>query len=166
MAGGVKRLSKVAREFNVGIHTLIDFLASKDITVESNPNTKIDVGTYSILQAEFQSQISAREESQKVSIGTEKETITLEQVQGIEPEKEVEITPEPIPEPTPEPVAEVVIEEKFVEEVEEVVVEVVKAPVNKTPIIQEVADTEEDGDLKVLGKMFLFLLRNPVLLGL
>jgi len=72
MAGGVKRLSKVAREFNVGIQTIIEFLGSKDITVESNPNTKIDAETFSILQAEFQSEISAREESQKVSIGTEK----------------------------------------------------------------------------------------------
>ena len=77
MAGGVKRLSKVAREFNVGIQTIIEFLASKDITVESNPNTKIDAETFNILQAEFQSEISAREESQKVSIGTEKETITI-----------------------------------------------------------------------------------------
>ena len=77
MAGGVKRLSKVAREFNVGIQTLIEFLASKDIKVESNPNTKIDAEIYSVLKAEFQSEISAREESEKVSIGTEKETITF-----------------------------------------------------------------------------------------
>ena len=88
MAGEkLKRLSKIAREFNVGIHTLVEFLASKDIKIENNPNTKIDATVYSVLSAEFQSEISAREESEKVSIGTEKETITLEQVQGI-PEKE------------------------------------------------------------------------------
>jgi translation initiation factor IF-2 len=90
MAGAAKRLSKVAREFNVGIHTLVEFLASKSITIESNPNTKIDAEVYGVLLAEFQSEISAKEESEKVEIGTEKETITLAQVQGITPEKEKE----------------------------------------------------------------------------
>jgi len=136
MAGGVKRLSKVAREFNVGINTLIEFLASKDITVESNPNTKLDAEIYSILQTEFQSEISAREESQKVSIGTEKETITLEQVQGIEPEKVEEKAPEPV------------VEEKK----EEPVVEAPKAEVPKVEEVKEDAKTE-DGELKVLGKI-------------
>ena len=75
-----KRLSKVAREFNVGIQTLVEFLASKNVDIESNPNTKIDAETYQVLLGEFQSEKSAKEESKKVSIGTEKETITLEQV--------------------------------------------------------------------------------------
>ena len=102
MAGAAKRLSKVAREFNVGIQTLVEFLASKDIKIESNPNTKIDAEIYGVLLAEFQSEISAKEESEKVSIGTEKETITLEQVQGIVPEKEeekvVDVKPEVVEE--------------------------------------------------------------------
>lgn len=82
----IKRLSKVAREFNVGIQTLVEFLASKNIEIESNPNTKIDAKIYEILLGEFQSEKSAKEESKMVSIGTEKETITLDQVQ---PEVEV-----------------------------------------------------------------------------
>jgi translation initiation factor IF-2 len=90
MAGAAKRLSKVAREFNVGIQTLVEFLESKSITIVSNPNTKIEAEVYSVLLAEFQSEISAKEESEKVEIGTEKETITLAQVQGVIPEKEKE----------------------------------------------------------------------------
>src|SRR3990167_6285731 len=82
-----KRLSKVAREFNVGIHTLVEFLASKGFDLESNPNTKIEPDAYTILLNEFQSEKSAKEESKKVSIGTEKETITLAQVQAIAVEK-------------------------------------------------------------------------------
>ncbi len=85
----IKRLSKIAREFNVGIQTLIEFLASKGIEVESNPNTKIEADVYEILVDEFQSEKSAKEESKKVSIGTEKETITLEKVKE-EPKKEEE----------------------------------------------------------------------------
>jgi translation initiation factor IF-2 len=89
-----KRLSKVAREFNVGIQTLIEFLASKGVELESNPNTKIEGEVYNILLSEFQSEKSAKEESKKVSIGTEKETITLAQVQGTAVEKEEEKVPE------------------------------------------------------------------------
>ena len=93
MAGAAKRLSKVAREFNVGIQTLVEFLASKNIKIESNPNTKIEAEVYGVLLTEFQSEISAKEESEKVSIGTEKETITLEQVHGSTLENE-EVKPE------------------------------------------------------------------------
>jgi translation initiation factor IF-2 len=91
----IKRLSKVAREFNVGIQTLVEFLASKDIAIESNPNTKIDAEIYKVLVAEFQSEKSAREESEKVSIGTEKETITLDQVQTTPEVKEEPKAEEP-----------------------------------------------------------------------
>ena len=104
MAGAAKRLSKVAREFNVGIQTLVEFLASKNIKIESNPNTKIEAEVYGVLLTEFQSEISAKEESEKVSIGTEKETITLEQVHGSIPEKE-EVKPEVAKKKTAKPKA-------------------------------------------------------------
>ena len=35
------RLSKAAREFNLGVETIVDFLASKGIEVERKPNTKL-----------------------------------------------------------------------------------------------------------------------------
>lgn len=89
----IKRLSKVAREFNVGINTLVDFLSTKGIQIENNPNSKIDGATYQVLVGEFQSEKSAKEESKKVSIGTQKETITLE---GHEVKKEVKIEEKPV----------------------------------------------------------------------
>jgi hypothetical protein len=42
MAGKVKRLSKVAKELNVGISTIVEFLSGKGVEIDSNPNTKID----------------------------------------------------------------------------------------------------------------------------
>ena len=45
----VKRLSKVARELNVGISTIVDFLNNEGKEVSSNPNTKIDEELYMIL---------------------------------------------------------------------------------------------------------------------
>ena len=37
----VKRLSRVAKECNVGIQTIVDFLHKKGFTIENNPNAKI-----------------------------------------------------------------------------------------------------------------------------
>ena len=34
------RLNKIAREFNLGIQTIVDFLASKGMEVDAKPNTK------------------------------------------------------------------------------------------------------------------------------
>ena len=45
----VKRLSKIARELNVGISTIIDCLAKENIEISSSPNTKINKEQYLIL---------------------------------------------------------------------------------------------------------------------
>jgi translation initiation factor IF-2 len=73
-----KRLSKVAREFNLGLQTIIEFLSTKGFTIDSNPNSKIDAKQYKLLVDEFQSEKSLKERSEKVVVGKEKkETITL-----------------------------------------------------------------------------------------
>ncbi len=46
MAGKGTRLSKIAREFNVGISTIVEFLNKKGHNVDSNPNTKITEDIY------------------------------------------------------------------------------------------------------------------------
>ena len=38
------RLSKVAKELNVGIANIVDYLASKGMKVDGRPNTKITTG--------------------------------------------------------------------------------------------------------------------------
>ena len=60
---GVKRLSKVARELNVGISTIVEFLAAQGNEIDGSPNTKIDESVFEILLAEFD---SARSEKLKV----------------------------------------------------------------------------------------------------
>ena len=67
-----KRLSKVAREFNLGVHTIIEFLSTKGFTIDSNPNSKIDGNQYRLLVDEFQSEKSLKERSEKVVVGKEK----------------------------------------------------------------------------------------------
>ncbi|HDP55339.1 MAG TPA: translation initiation factor IF-2, partial [Bacteroidetes bacterium] len=75
------RLSKLAREFNVGISTLVDFLGKKGHKIESNPNTKVDANLYDILAKEFGGDINLKKESRKVSLMNlreKKESVSIE----------------------------------------------------------------------------------------
>lgn len=72
------RLSKVAREFNQGLHTVVEFLEKKGHKVESNPNTKIPNDLYEMLQAEFGTDKAIKEQSKAtVQQRQERETISL-----------------------------------------------------------------------------------------
>ncbi len=79
-----ERLSKIARDFNVGIATIVDFLSKKGITVESNPNTKVQPEQFDLIVKEFKSEMVVKKESQKLSmtrIREKKSTITIDDVQ-------------------------------------------------------------------------------------
>ncbi len=82
MAGGpTKRLSKVAREFNQSISTIIDYLSSNGHDIEANPNTKVPSEMYDLLLNEYQADKAVREESKLVGADrTKKETISLESI--------------------------------------------------------------------------------------
>lgn len=75
------RLNKVAKELNVGLGTLVDFLNSHGHKIENNPNAKIDEAQYALLLKEYQSEKITKEKSQKLSISVPKETVTIEQRQ-------------------------------------------------------------------------------------
>ena len=63
-----ERLSKVAREFNVGINTLIEFLRNKGEEISSNPNTKLTDEQYAVLAKQFSSDGEVKRESNKVDL--------------------------------------------------------------------------------------------------
>ena len=83
------RLSKAAKEFNVGTSTIIDFLAKKGHQIESNPNTKISEDVYAILVKEYQSEKIAKEESKKVDIGGTKRDVLINEEPKIPIVKEI-----------------------------------------------------------------------------
>ncbi len=84
-----KRLSKVARELNVGISTIVDFLDSKGVEIEAKPNTKIEPDVYSLLSQEFQSEKTAKEESKNVSMpAVERESVSIETTPESKPKKD------------------------------------------------------------------------------
>ncbi len=77
------RLSKLAREFNVGTSTIVDFLNKKGMQVDSNPNTKVSEEAYNILAKEYSSDLNLKKESEKVNLKTsreKKETVSIENV--------------------------------------------------------------------------------------
>src|ERR1041385_7257207 len=69
MSEGAKqlRLSKVAKEFNLSLGKIVEFLASKGKPVDNNPNAKIGDEEYRLVQKEFSSDKNAREEAEQVT---------------------------------------------------------------------------------------------------
>lgn len=72
------RLSKAAKEFNVGLATIVDFLKSKDHDIDPAPNTKLSDEQYEILLDEFQTDKERKERAKKnVPVREERQTVSL-----------------------------------------------------------------------------------------
>jgi translation initiation factor IF-2 len=98
-----KRLSKVARELNVGISTIVEFLSSQGTDIDTSPNTKLEPNVYEMLLDEFQADKGAKVKAEEASRQKKEErtTITIDR-----PEEEVP-KEEPIVVATPAPVVSV-----------------------------------------------------------
>ena len=72
MAKGI-RLSKAAKDLNVGISTILDFLTDKGVEVDSSPNSKLTGDMYALLQKEYASDIVLKEQAKEVEIKLSKE---------------------------------------------------------------------------------------------
>ena len=113
------RLNKVAKDFNVGIQTLVDYLAKKGHQVEPNPNTKISEEQYELLATAFHGERKVKEEADKIELVTggnrvvdvsskshsesESEEVIIKNYSSAKAQPEAAAAPEP--EPEPEPVA-------------------------------------------------------------
>ena len=85
-----QRLSKVAKELNVSISTITEFLKGKGHQVENNPMVKISQELYSLLAKEYQSEKAAKEEALQISttssLRAKKETVVVkEELPKVEP---------------------------------------------------------------------------------
>ena len=86
------RLSKAAKEFNIAVPTVIEFLESKGFEVDSNPNSKLSSDMYTALETQFQGDKKAKEAAEKIALEYQKkETVTLEKApKEVEKEDEEE----------------------------------------------------------------------------
>ncbi|WP_372640437.1 translation initiation factor IF-2 [Ancylomarina sp.] len=82
------RLSKLAREFNVGITTIVEFLNKKGIEMDSNPNNKVSGEAYDILAKEYSSDVNLKKESEKVNLKSTREKKDPVYLEGSEPVQE------------------------------------------------------------------------------
>ena len=75
------RLSKAAREFNVGISTIVEFLHKKGFVLDPNPNTKLPQEAYNLLIKEYSTDISVKKESEKLilkDLHRKKESVSID----------------------------------------------------------------------------------------
>ena len=140
------RLNKVAKDFNVGIQTLAEYLAKKGHQVDASPNTKISEEQYELLATAFQSERKVKEEADKIELMTSgsNRVVEVEVKKEPEPENEEVIIKnythaknqaEPEPEPEPEPMPESQEEPETPETVE--------TPEFSEPSEEEVEEVEE-----------------------
>jgi translation initiation factor IF-2 len=94
----VTRLSKAAREFNVGISTIVEFLHKKGFDLDPNPNTKLPHDAYLLLVKEYSTDISVKKESEKLilkDLHRKKESVSLgdvsEKTEGEDTERDDDV---------------------------------------------------------------------------
>ncbi|MBR5299718.1 MAG: translation initiation factor IF-2, partial [Bacteroidales bacterium] len=148
------RLSKLTKQFSIGLARLVDFLNEKGANVEMNPNAKVSDEYLPAIEAKFGEDLKLKKDSEKVTIKL-KEIIELGSKK--KPGKEEEEVPE----------REVIIKSNAlntelpkIENVEEKAVEPQPEPVKEVkPVVEEPAVKEEpkpvqqEGGLKIVDKI-------------
>jgi translation initiation factor IF-2 len=151
------RLSKAAKEFNVGVTTIREFLAKKGFQVDSSPNAKLTADMYELLVKEYQGEKEVKNEAKKLgNISYKGGTVSVDS--ALQPQKTEE----------EEDHDEVIIRSNTMSLNKKTVKETpaettVEAPETKAPVekAQDVSASEkEESPLKILGKIDLDSL-NP-----
>jgi translation initiation factor IF-2 len=65
-----RRLVKIAKELNVGLSTIVDFLQNKGFDIDPKPTAKVSESMYQELLKEFQKSIAIKEKADQLVIGT------------------------------------------------------------------------------------------------
>ena len=123
------RLSKLIKQFNIGLDTLVDFLNSEGAGIEdANPNIKVSEDYLPALHKKFGKDLELKEQAEKVDVKLteildkagkkpeedeeeyEPERVTVIKSNNLSRKPEPAPKPEPVKEPEPEPVPEPVVE--------------------------------------------------------
>ena len=137
------RLSKVAREFNLGVDSIVEFLSSQGIEVERKPNTKLEPEQYALVRSNFADEKAAKEKSkQKSKTLLEMEALAVDskrkaEAEAAAPAEAPAPAPAAEPEPTPEAAAPAPAEEPAVAPEPE-------APVEAAPVAEAPAETASE----------------------
>ena len=156
------RLSKAAKEFNVGKDTIVEFLAKKGFKVDPSPNTKLTADMYALLVKEYQGEKEVKNEAMKLGNlsykgGSVSVDSALQSAKPVEEDdhEEVIIRTNTISSPTKKSLKTTTPEPKEVTPEE--------TPKKEVPVVEEKAEPEKakeeekaevsDSPLKILGKI-------------
>ena len=168
----VIRLKQVAKELNVGIHTIVEYLGKKGKKIDENPNTKIDSDMYDLLSKVFQGEKKLKEASKITKKTTKPVEIVLDATEVVKKEKE-ERKEEEVPTneivirdvtlgkenkkekvaDKKEKVVEKIVEQKVKEKVEEKKQEIKIEEKTQQEQEQKEEETTTVGGLNILGKI-------------
>ena len=168
----VIRLKQVAKELNVGIHTIVEYLGKKGKKIDENPNTKIDSDMYDLLSKVFQGEKKLKEASKITKKTTKPVEIVLDATEVVKKEKE-ERKEEEVPTneivirdvtlgkenkkekvaDKKEKVVEKIVEQKVEENVEEKKQEIKIEEKTQQEQEQKEEETTTVGGLNILGKI-------------
>ena len=159
--GKTIRLSVAAREFNVGVTTILEYLTKKGVKIDSNPNSKLSSDVYALLVKEYQKDRAVKQESEKKSLDvSHRQSISIDEKKIFVHEEEESIRedlfiksnmeiddkphvkiPTPLPTPIPSPITKPEITQE-VKPVEQIVpppvavkVEAPKPEPEKVPVV-------------------------------
>ncbi len=162
-----QRLNKVLREFNISLDRAVEFLATKDISIEARPTTKISIDIYETLAEEFQSDKSRKVNSREIGEEKRKEKEAIrealekeqelkrqaeevkkkalfktesEKVAGLKQVGSIDLSPKPKVKEEPKP--KIVVEKQ--KEVVEKKIETIKAQPQKLSGIKQVGKVDID----------------------
>ena len=158
------KISKVAKDLNVALPTVIEFLRKKDITIDDNPNTRVEDDIVDILVKEFKNDKDQKDKSEQFSSERQKERTKPVQKEQAKPVEEISLVAEPSAQPKiigkididnigkpvakpvqKEPEAAKPVSQPEVKPTEEkkTVVETPKEKITEKPIEQKVAEVKE-----------------------
>ena len=152
------RLSKLTKQFSIGLARLVDFLNEKGANVEMNPNAKVSDEFLPAIEAKFGEDLKLKKDSEKVTIklkeiiemGSKKKPVQEEEEA---PEREVVIKSNVLASELPKAQPE---EEKTVEPEQKQEPVKIKEPVAAEPEIKseiEAEPVQQDGGLKIIDKI-------------
>jgi translation initiation factor IF-2 len=83
------RLSKAAKEFNVGVSTIREFLTKKGFQVDSSPNAKLTAEMYDLIVKEYQGEKEVKNEAKKLgNISYKGGSVSVESASTSSPKKD------------------------------------------------------------------------------
>ena len=157
------RLSKLTKQFNIGLQTLVDFLKEQGAEVEMNPNAKISDSYLPAIESKFGDEQKLKQDSEKVAIklkeiiemGNKKKTVDDDAETGV---KEViiksNLTSEASTGPAPQPAQPVQsVQPAPVQPVQEEKEAVMEKSEEKPATETAQAGDTQVGSLKIIGEI-------------